>query len=114
MRAQVACSLVSGDLPITITWRKDGGPLVQDPDVQEQQLGFVSNLLFGNLAGRHAGEYTCIASNAAAVTNATAVLTVKGMSVFFFKSFINTLNLSCGLLSCLNRAFTTRNYCFVN
>lgn len=79
MRAQVACSLVSGDLPISINWRKDGGPLPQDPAVQEQQLQFVSNLLFSDLSARHAGDYTCIASNAAAVANATASLTVKGL-----------------------------------
>lgn len=78
MRAQVACSLVSGDLPISITWRKDGGPLPPDSSVQEQQLQFVSNLLFSDLAARHAGDYTCIASNAAAVANATATLVVQG------------------------------------
>lgn len=80
MRAQVSCSIISGDFPITITWRKDGGPLPQEADVQEQQHQFVSNLLFSDLAARHSGHYTCIASNAAAVANYTAKLTVRGTS----------------------------------
>nr|CAD7578394.1 unnamed protein product [Timema californicum] len=78
MRAQVSCSIISGDFPISITWRKDAGPLPQDADVHEQQHQFVSNLLFGNLAARHSGHYTCIASNAAAVANFTARLVVRG------------------------------------
>lgn len=78
MRAQVSCSIISGDLPITITWRKDGGPLPQENDVQEQHHQFVSNLLFSDLAARHSGHYTCIASNAAAVSNYTAKLVVQG------------------------------------
>ncbi|XP_067002094.2 cell adhesion molecule Dscam1 [Anabrus simplex] len=77
MRAQVSCSIISGDLPITITWRKDGGPLPQESDVHEQQHDFVSNLLFSNLAARHSGHYTCIASNAAAVANYTTKLIVR-------------------------------------
>lgn len=78
MRAQVSCSIISGDFPITITWRKDGGPLPQEADVQEQQHQFVSNLMFSDLAARHSGHYTCIASNAAAVANYTAKLIVRG------------------------------------
>ncbi|XP_047000635.1 Down syndrome cell adhesion molecule-like protein Dscam2 [Schistocerca americana] len=77
MRAQVSCSIISGDLPITITWRKDGGPLPQEADVHEQQHEFVSNLLFSNLAARHSGHYMCIASNAAAVANYTTRLIVR-------------------------------------
>ncbi|XP_069681715.1 cell adhesion molecule Dscam1-like isoform X3 [Periplaneta americana] len=77
MRAQVSCSIISGDFPITITWRKDGGPLPQEADVHEQQHQFVSNLMFTDLAARHSGHYTCIASNAAAVANYTAKLIVR-------------------------------------
>ncbi|KAF4525975.1 hypothetical protein B566_EDAN000766, partial [Ephemera danica] len=77
MRAQVSCSIISGDFPIAISWRKDGGLLIPEPDVAEQQHQFVSNLLFMNLAARHSGQYTCIASNAAATANYTARLVVR-------------------------------------
>jgi Down syndrome cell adhesion protein len=81
MRAQVSCSIISGDFPIAISWRKDGGMLTPEPDVAEQQHQFVSNLLFMNLAASHSGQYTCIASNAAATANYTARLVVRGMTI---------------------------------
>ncbi|XP_063241575.1 cell adhesion molecule Dscam2-like [Bacillus rossius redtenbacheri] len=77
MRAQVSCSIISGDFPIFISWRKDGGSLPQDPAVLEQRHQFVSSLMFGDLAARHSGRYTCIAGNAAATTNYTARLEVR-------------------------------------
>ncbi|XP_063224750.1 cell adhesion molecule Dscam2-like [Bacillus rossius redtenbacheri] len=77
MRTQASCSIMSGDFPISISWRKDGAPLPQEPDVQAQQHEFVSNLLFRNLAARHSGHYTCIASNPAATANHTAKLVVR-------------------------------------
>ena len=78
MRAQVSCSIISGDFPISIAWKKDGAPLAPEPDVAEQQHQFFSNLLFMNLAARHSGHYTCIANNAAATANFSAGLVVRG------------------------------------
>ncbi|KAG8225093.1 hypothetical protein J437_LFUL000072 [Ladona fulva] len=95
MRAQVSCSVISGDFPTGLSWRKDGRPLAVagssdgggatiDPDVQEtRQHLFVSSLLFLRLAARHAGNYTCIASNAAATAEYTAVMEVKGPLILF-------------------------------
>ncbi|XP_052126797.1 cell adhesion molecule Dscam2-like isoform X3 [Frankliniella occidentalis] len=76
-RLQVSCSIMSGDLPIAIEWRKDGRPLPADPSVSEQQHQFASNLLFSDLGARHSGSYTCVASNAAASANFTAPLVVR-------------------------------------
>ncbi|KAK3933321.1 Down syndrome cell adhesion molecule-like protein Dscam2, partial [Frankliniella fusca] len=76
-RLQVSCSIMSGDLPISIEWRKDGRPLPADPSVSEQQHQFASNLLFSDLGARHSGSYTCVASNAAASANFTAPLVVR-------------------------------------
>lgn len=77
-KAHIACTVVSGDLPISFTWRKDGKPLAHDPDIHEQVLEMVSTLRINNLAARHTGLYTCIASNPAASSNYTAKLVVKG------------------------------------
>ncbi|KAJ8871662.1 hypothetical protein PR048_027989 [Dryococelus australis] len=56
--------------------------VLQDADVvQEQRREFGSTLMFSNLAARHSGHYTCIASNAAATANYTAQLVVRGGSV---------------------------------
>lgn len=77
-RAHVSCAIKSGDLPMEFTWRKDGRPLPHDSDVQQQNLQFVSNLLFSKLSARHAGFYTCIVSNVVSVANHTAHLRIKG------------------------------------
>lgn len=79
-RAQVSCGVISGDLPITISWRKDGGPLPRDPasGPAVQQMEFSSLLTFSDLRARHTGRYTCIASNAAATANYSADLIVRG------------------------------------
>uniref|UniRef100_A0A8D9EQZ0 Down syndrome cell adhesion molecule-like protein Dscam2 n=2 Tax=Cacopsylla melanoneura TaxID=428564 RepID=A0A8D9EQZ0_9HEMI len=76
-RAHVSCSITSGDLPITIVWHKDGKPLPNDPDVQEQQMLFLSTLMFKKLSARHTGLYTCVVSNEASSSNYTAKLVVK-------------------------------------
>ncbi|RZF43885.1 hypothetical protein LSTR_LSTR007221, partial [Laodelphax striatellus] len=76
-RAQISCTVISGDLPIEIMWQKDGRPLSQDPDIQEQANQFVNNLQFLRLSGRHAGHYTCIVKNSAAEVNHTAELVIK-------------------------------------
>lgn len=77
-RAHVSCSITSGDLPITIIWHKDGKPLPMDTDVHEQQMMFVSTLMFKKLSARHTGLYTCVVSNEASSSNYTAKLVVKG------------------------------------
>lgn len=78
-RAHVSCTVISGDLPIEIIWLKDGNPMPHEPDVQEKNHQFVSGLLFSKLASRHSGYYTCVARNAAAQTNFTSKLIVRGI-----------------------------------
>ncbi|XP_069693341.1 cell adhesion molecule Dscam2-like isoform X2 [Periplaneta americana] len=64
-RAGVQCLVTNGDLPLTIEWQKNGGPL--DADVSVRQLGeFTSSLSIESLKPHHAGNYTCLATNAAA------------------------------------------------
>ncbi|KAJ8873587.1 hypothetical protein PR048_024405 [Dryococelus australis] len=77
MRTLLPCSIVSGDFPISITWRKDGEPLSQELDVQEKRDEFASTLVFRRLGAKHSGNYTCTASNAAATAEYTASLTVR-------------------------------------
>ncbi|XP_039278210.1 Down syndrome cell adhesion molecule-like protein Dscam2 isoform X4 [Nilaparvata lugens] len=76
-RAQVSCTIISGDFPVDISWYKDGRPLTQEPDVQQQVHQFVNALFFSKLGAHHSGHYTCIARNAAAQTNFTAKLIIK-------------------------------------
>ncbi|XP_040566562.1 cell adhesion molecule Dscam1 isoform X3 [Lepeophtheirus salmonis] len=76
-RAQVVCSITSGDLPIQISWEKDGKVLEPDSNIQIQNNVFGSSLLFFRLKAQHSGFYKCIASNAAETTNFTSQLVVK-------------------------------------
>ncbi|XP_021937228.1 Down syndrome cell adhesion molecule-like protein Dscam2 isoform X2 [Zootermopsis nevadensis] len=77
-RAQVTCSISSGDLPIEFAWLKDGQPLPPSLQVEEKKGGaFFTFLVFNQVTSRHSGSYTCVASNSAATVNYTAQLLVK-------------------------------------
>ena len=76
-RAGVQCFVTKGDLPVRLEWRKDG--LDPEGDVGIRALGaHASSLSIETLQPYHAGTYTCLASNAAAVTSHEARLLVNG------------------------------------
>ncbi|XP_076279934.1 Down syndrome cell adhesion molecule 3 isoform X5 [Lasioglossum baleicum] len=76
-RAQVTCSVTSGDLPIAFSWLKDGEKLPSSLRIEESVADFFSVLVFNKLSSRHSGKYTCVATNSAAKVNHTAELLVK-------------------------------------
>ncbi|KAI5636739.1 immunoglobulin i-set domain-containing protein [Phthorimaea operculella] len=76
-RAQVSCSVTSGDMPVHFTWLKDNVPIPSSLQVEERGADFFSNLVFKEVSARHSGLYTCVASNSAAKVNYTAELVVK-------------------------------------
>ncbi|XP_045780750.1 Down syndrome cell adhesion molecule-like protein Dscam2 [Maniola jurtina] len=76
-RAQVSCSVASGDMPVRFAWLKDNAPIPADLQVEERGAEFFSNLVFKEVSARHSGLYTCVASNNAAKVNYTAELVVK-------------------------------------
>lgn len=94
IRVQVTCGLEQGDLPVSISWLKDGEAL--SPDHQSAmdlrrpgllgRLGvdvrfldaYSSLLVIPHLTAAHAGNYTCQATNAARSVTYTAPLTVSG------------------------------------
>ena len=47
--------------------------------VEERAAEFYSMLILKEVFSKHSGAYTCTASNSAARTNFTAILTVKGI-----------------------------------
>lgn len=78
-RASITCSVISGDLPLTIAWSKDyaGGPLGPAATVTRVD-NYNSVLAFEALGPRHAGNYSCEASNHAARRVITQRLIVNG------------------------------------
>ncbi|XP_030433368.1 Down syndrome cell adhesion molecule isoform X5 [Gopherus evgoodei] len=76
-RVFVPCVVVSGDLPITITWQKDGRPIPASLGVTIDNIDFTSSLRIFNLSLVHNGNYTCIARNDAAAVERQSQLIVR-------------------------------------
>lgn len=76
----VQCAVIKGDLPIEIVW------MFGDQQIFKSQRDIIisdsgnrlKQLTIEAVAARHAGEYTCIASNAAGSVSRSAVLNVNG------------------------------------
>ena len=93
MRATVVCSILSGELPIRISWFKDGSDLRSvHPEAETVRLGdFTSSLSISNIQRRHSGNYTCKAAHAHLThvsSTFTSPMTVSGkfidlLSLFF-------------------------------
>ncbi|GFV37584.1 down syndrome cell adhesion molecule-like protein Dscam2 [Trichonephila clavipes] len=85
-RATVTCVVSSGDLPIRISWMKDGQPLPDDLRGSISTVNeFTSTLSFSSVSQIHNGNYTCIASNPVASRNHTATMIVKGVKYHHFQ-----------------------------
>lgn len=78
--ASVQCAVTKGDFPLEITWRFEGRPIGPERlDMIVSDSGKrVKQLTIEAVAARHAGEYTCIASNEAGSTSHSAILDVNG------------------------------------
>lgn len=76
----VQCVVTKGDSPLEITWTFDGRPIQSyHSDVIVSDSGKrVKQLTIESVAARHAGEYTCVASNAAGSVSHSATLDVNG------------------------------------
>ncbi|XP_067215052.1 cell adhesion molecule Dscam1 isoform X3 [Linepithema humile] len=74
------CTVVKGDLPIEVTWALNGEPITKENhgDVSISSTSKrVSLMTIEAVSARHAGEYTCTASNAAGATSYSATLAVN-------------------------------------
>lgn len=76
----VQCVVTKGDSPLEITWTFDGHPIQSyHSDVIVSDTGKrVKQLTIESVAARHAGEYTCVASNAAGSISHSVTLDVNG------------------------------------
>ncbi|XP_076390037.1 Down syndrome cell adhesion molecule 1 isoform X14 [Megachile rotundata] len=75
----VVCAILKGDLPIEIAWALNGEPIGRDrSDINILATTRKNSILsIESVAARHAGEYTCSASNKAGATSHSATLAVN-------------------------------------
>lgn len=87
MRTRTVCGVSSGDMPLTLSWLKDGVPLSHSLGANITSLDLYSSYLsIPSLSASNSGDYTCVASNPAAETKFTATLMVKG--TVYFVAFV--------------------------
>lgn len=78
--ASVQCLVTSGDLPIDFKWYFNGRPVKEYSGITTVKLGNRNSVLnIDSVTGKHSGNYTCVAKNAADALNFTSELTVKGI-----------------------------------
>lgn len=82
---------MKGDLPIDVSWALNGEPITRENhgDVSISNTSKrVSLITIEAVSARHAGEYTCTASNAAGATSYSATLAVNGTALHEVKCFV--------------------------
>lgn len=88
--------MTSGDLPIDFKWFFNDRPVKEFAGITTVKLGNRNSVLnIDSVTGKHAGNYTCQASNNADLLNFTSELVVKGFfyNVFFLVSNIKLLSI---------------------
>ena len=79
---QVACTVTSGDDPVTIQWFKDAAPLSSSSNflinTVDSKLSF---LILRGVGFQHTGTYACSAVNPAGKARVEAPLRVKGRTL---------------------------------
>jgi len=88
MRVMLTCSVVEGDPPVLIQFLKDGEPIHDEGggpasgriklDVNNE---FSATLYITSVTAEDSGNYTCIASNMAAVSTYSIVMKVNGKKI---------------------------------
>ena len=82
----VTCTLSGGDLPINVLWTHNHQPLESYMEVLTEKRGKrIFSLMIDAVKAKHAGNYTCIAENAAGIVEHTSELIVNGLTPFYFR-----------------------------
>lgn len=119
MRSRLVCTVIQGDPPFAINWKKDERPIEPGLGVIIRNDEFSSDLTFSSVTPRHNGNYTCIVSNAAASVSHTATLVVDGKSlinmyIFQILNKLYTYLSNMLILMFLNFSWSTRFMAFMN
>lgn len=78
----VSCIVSSGDFPIKFQWFFNNKPISEVAGISTVKLGKRNSVMnIDSVNGKHAGNYTCQASNSATTVNFTANLIVNGKTM---------------------------------
>lgn len=76
------CSVIEGDHPLQLRWLFGGEAIKPRSGVTVFNIGERSAILsISSVAHNHAGNYTCIAENAAGVSSHTSILIINGENI---------------------------------
>lgn len=77
---QVACTVTTGDEPVTIQWYKDGQPLAPSAKFMINDISSkMSLLVLQDVGAKHTGSYDCHAYNPVGKATYSAILKVNGI-----------------------------------
>ncbi|KAL7736494.1 hypothetical protein ACLKA6_019693 [Drosophila palustris] len=99
----VHCTISGGDLPVSVIWTLNRHPLLPELEIFTEKRGQrIHNLMIDAIEAKHAGNYTCIASNSAGRAEHSAELIVNALpriSAFSFgeesMSYGEFVNVQC-------------------
>ena len=82
-RASIPCSVVKGDLPISIKWLKNKNAIDPGLGITITQVDHYNSILvIEHLTASHSANYSCVVSNPAASMESTQMLLVNGKNEF--------------------------------
>lgn len=75
------CTVIKGDFPMKINWKHNGDPIgYENRDISISKISrHMSVISIESVSARHAGEFTCVATNGAGSMSQSAMLIVNGM-----------------------------------
>lgn len=77
------CSIIHGDLPISIFWKLNDRLADSNDEIAIAKMGSRSSVLtIESIRGHHAGNYSCYGQNAAGTTSHSVALAVNGSTIF--------------------------------
>lgn len=78
--ASVQCTILGGDLPMTVEWLLNNKSIDQLHDITLSKIGKrIHVLTIESVASHHAGLYSCRSKNIAGLSEHSALLSVNGL-----------------------------------
>lgn len=83
----ITCTISGGTQPVDVIWMLNRVPIEPNFDIVTEKRGkHINVLIIESVKAKHAGNYTCLAQNAAGIVEHTSQLIVIGLKAFRFGS----------------------------